>query len=366
MRYLDRARALLDAIKAQDRYRSVSPETAPKYAADFSTNDYLALATDSRVVEALRRAQRVGSGGARLLGGRSREHWLLEEELAQFLGRERALLFSSGYLAALGAITVLAQTVNVAYSDERNHACLIDGLRMTKLRRHVYSHAALPRKGDREAPALIVTESIFSMDGDRADIGALVADLHEGDVLLVDEAHAIGVAGAAGAGLCREFSDQRVVVMGTLSKSLGSLGGFVAGPAELIDLLANAARSFIFDTALPPSLATAARVALMLSKNMDDRRARIAHIAQRLSTAMDSLGYQARSALGPIVPVVVGSEARALQLSQALLIQHISAPAVRPPTVPTGTSRLRLSVRADHNDQHVAILLEALQCIGSS
>ena len=366
MRYLDRARTLLEAIKAQDRYRIVSPDSAPKYAADFSTNDYLALASDSRVVEALRRAQRVGSGGARLLGGRSREHWLLEEELAQFLGRERTLLFSSGYLAALGAITVLAQTVNVAYSDERNHASLIDGLRMTKLQRHIYSHATLPSKGDRQAPALIVTESIFSMDGDRADIGALVADLHEGDVLLVDEAHAIGVAGAMGAGICREFPDERVVVMGTLSKSFGALGGFVAGPAELIDLLANAARTFIFDTALPPSLATAARVALMLSKNMDDRRARIAHVSARLTAAMDSLGYHTHGAQGPIVPVIIGSEAQAMQLSQALLLQHICAPAVRPPTVPTGTSRLRLSVRADHNDQHVDILLEALQCIVSS
>lgn len=365
MSYLERIGERLAQISASDRLREVLPD-APKYTIDFSTNDYLALATDSRVVEALRRAQRVGSGGARLLGGRHREHWMLEEDLAALLGRERALLFSSGYLAALGAITVLAPAARAAYSDALNHACLIDGLRASKLPRHVYPHLQLPPKAQRETPALIVTESIFSMDGDRADVRALLDELNPEDILLIDEAHAIGVAGKEGAGLAAELRDDRIVVMGTLSKALGAMGGFVAGPKPVIELLQNAARTFIFDTALPPALATAARVALYLARGAGDRRARIAQNAAVLSEGVAALGYPAQAQPGPIVPVVIGSEARAKAYESALLEQHIYAPAVRPPTVPPGTSRLRLSLRADHKILQMEQFVEALRCIAIS
>lgn len=365
MGYLERVRERLAAIAARNQLREVQPD-APKYTIDFSSNDYLALATDSRVVEALRRAKRAGSGGARLLGGRHREHWQLEEDLAAFLGRERALLFSSGYLAALGATAVLAQTVNAAYSDELNHASLIDGLRSTKLRRHIYAHRALPPPGERETPALIVSESIFSMDGDRADIGGLLAKLGADDVLLLDEAHAIGVTGEAGAGLAREFPDERIIIMGTLSKALGTLGGFVAGPKPFIELLQNAARTFIFDSALPPALATAARVALYIARGADDRRARISANATALREGVAQLGYPAPDQLGPIVPVIIGDERQAKEFERVLLEQHIYAPAVRPPTVPPGTSRLRLSLRADHKALQIEQFLRALQCIAIS
>lgn len=365
MSYLDRARELLEGIAARHRLREIIPD-APKYAIDFSTNDYLALSTDSRVVEALRRAKRVGSGGARLLGGRQREHWQLEEDLAAFLKRDRALLFSSGYLAAAGAITVLAQTVTAAYSDELNHASLIDGLRATKLTRHIYGHRQLPPKSQREAPALIVTESIFSMDGDRADLESMVADLNAGDVLLIDDAHAIGVAGPEGCGLGAHFADERVIIMGTLSKSLGAQGGFVAGPAPFIDLLLNSARTFIFDTALPPSIAMAARVALYIARGADDRRARIAQNVAQLRKGIASLGYPALDQVGPIVPVILGDETRAKAVEAELLAQHIYAPAVRPPTVPPGTSRLRLSIRSDQTETQMDHFLHALKCIATS
>lgn len=359
MSYLDRAGTILEKIAAQHRMRTLVAD-APKYTIDFSTNDYLALSTDSRVVEALRRAKRVGSGGARLLGGRDRDHWLLEEELAKYVRRERALLFSSGYLAAMGAVAVLAQTVNAIYSDELNHASLIDGIRETKLARHIFAHRALPPKSEREAQALIVTESTFSMDGDRADIAALVADLNDGDVLLVDEAHALGVAGEAGRGLCAHLQDERIVIMGTLSKSFGAQGGFIAGPAPLIELLVNTARTFIFDTALPPALAVAARVGLYIATGADDRRERIARNTEVLREGVAQLGYPASGQLGPIVPVVIGDELEAKRIEAAMLEQHIYAPAVRPPTVPPGTSRLRLSVRSDHTQVQMEHFLHAL------
>ncbi len=194
MSYVSRARDALDGIEQMGQLRTIE-EHDERYAVDFSTNDYLAMSHDPQVLAALQRAHSVGSGGARLLGGRHREHWLLEEDLAAYLARERALLFSSGYLAAIGAITALASTVRAAYSDARNHASLIDGLRLTKLQRFIYDHKALPPKRKRTSPAMIVTESIFSMDGDRADVRSLLDDLNDGDVLLIDEAHAIGVAG---------------------------------------------------------------------------------------------------------------------------------------------------------------------------
>ncbi len=362
MSYLDRTRSLLESIANQHRTRIVLPD-APKYTIDFSTNDYLALSTDSRVVEALRRAKRVGSGGARLLGGRDRDHWLLEEELARFVNRERALIFSSGYLAAMGAITVLARTVNTAYSDELNHASLIDGLRETKLPRHIFAHGKLPPKVEREERALVVSETIFSMDGDRADVAGLLADLNDGDVLLLDEAHALGVAGTQGRGLASHLTDERIVIMGTLSKSFGSQGGFIAGPAPFIDLLINTARTFIFDSALPPPLALAARVGLYIATGADDRRERIARNAAQLRDGLAQLGYPVFGQLGPIVPVVIGDEEAAKKIEEALLEQHIYAPAVRPPTVPPRTSRLRLSIRSDHTERQMEQFLHALTSV---
>ncbi|MDQ6929568.1 MAG: aminotransferase class I/II-fold pyridoxal phosphate-dependent enzyme [Candidatus Eremiobacteraeota bacterium] len=359
MTYTDRAHAILESIAAQHRLRAVLPD-APKFTIDFSTNDYLGLSTDSRVVEALRRAKRAGSGGARLLGGRDRDHWLLEEELARFVRRDRALIFSSGYLAAMGAIASLAQTVNAAYSDELNHACIIDGLRLIKLARHIYTHRTLPPKSGRTNGALIVSETIFSMDGDRCDVDGIVADLNSGDVLLLDEAHALGVAGPQGRGLASHVRDERVVVMGTLSKAFGSQGGFIAGPATVIELLVNTARTFIFDTALAPPLAVAARVGLYIAASADDRRERLARNAALLSAGLSQMGLPSCH-LGPIVPVLAGTDDAAKTLEANLLEQHIYAPAVRPPTVPPGTSRLRLSVRADHKEAQIEQFLHALE-----
>jgi 8-amino-7-oxononanoate synthase len=364
--YLRRVDAALARIRQEDRYREIATH-ADELAIDFASNDYLGLSTEPQVVQALKQAKRAGSGGARLLGGRHREHSLLEDELAQWLGRERALLFSSGYLAALGALPVLAQTVDSVASDERNHACLIDGIRLSHAARTVYPHAALPARASGDGGRLVVSESIFSMDGDAVDPRGLLDALGGDDALLVDEAHALGVAGHEGAGLAYGLDDPRVVVMGTLSKALGAHGGFVAGPARAIELLVNRARSFVFDSALPPALALAARVALVLARRGGDRRARLAANAARLRAGLRELGFDAPDGVSPIVPVHLGSERRALEVSRALRRARIDAPAIRPPTVPPGSSRLRFSIRADHTPEQIDLVVKELRrCTATS
>lgn len=366
MTYLDRVAHALDTVRANGRYRVVEPHQ-PTNVIDFASNDYLGLSTDTQVLQAFRHATRVGSGGARLLGGRHREHSLLEEELAAWTGRERALLFSSGYHAALGVIPVLAHCTNAIYSDRLNHASLIDGIRLANSQRFVFEHAALPPKPAREPGSLVVTESIFSMDGDAVDLHAIVNDLHEDDVLLVDEAHALGVTGPQGGGLAFGIDDPRVVVLGTLSKSLGGLGGFVAGPAPLVDLLVNAARTFIFDTALPPALALAARVALTIVKRDDERRAALHDNVAYLRDGLAHLGLPTIADPSPIVPVVLGDEERAVHVANELERRRLYVPAIRPPTVPPGTSRLRFSMRSNHIREHVDLAIRGIEaCIATS
>lgn len=359
MSYLERVKDALAEIRREHRYREL-PVRQLTDIIDFSSNDYLGMAKEPQVVEALKHATRVGSGGARLLAGRNRELSLLEEELAAWLGRERALLFSSGYLAGVGAIPVLAETVETILSDRANHASLIDGIRLSPKPRAIYEHARLPRFVEGES-ALVVSETLFGMNGDTIDAAALLQTLRDGDVLLVDEAHALGIAGPEGAGLARGLQDPRVVILGTLSKALGTLGGFVAGPAVTIDLLVNRARTFIFDTALPPALALAARIALHLTRTADDRRARLHANAAHVRAALGLTGDT------PIVPVVLGSEERAVRVSEELLARRIFVPAIRPPTVPPGTSRLRVTLRADHTPEQIDLLAAELQrCIATS
>jgi len=363
--YLQRVDAALAAIRDADRHREI-PADEPKYVADFSSNDYLALAADSRMVEAMRHVKRVGAGGARLLGGRHREHALLEGDIAKWIGRERALLFSSGYMAALGVIPVLANFVEVTYSDALNHACLIDGIRTTKAPREIFAHAQLPPKAQRRHPALIVSESLYGMDGDAVNLRAMLDDLHDDDILLADEAHALGLFGLEGAGLAHGIDDPRIVVLGTLSKAIGAAGGFIAGPARLVDLLVNTARTFIFDSALPPAIAFAARVGIMLTRTADDRRGRLFANAAQLRDGLRALGLPALDGPTPVVPIILGEEHRALELMQRGLERGINAPAIRPPTVPAGTSRLRVSIRADHTDEQIGLWLEQLACCTAS
>ncbi|GAC1546190.1 MAG: 8-amino-7-oxononanoate synthase [Vulcanimicrobiaceae bacterium] len=312
----------------------------------------------------MRRATRVGSGGSRLLSGASSEHVTLERDLAAWTGRDRALLFSSGYLAALGAIVTLAPFVERVRSDAQLHACGIDAIRLTKLPRDIYAHEAdaAPQGG---VPTMVVTESLFGMSGKRADVGALLAGLGPNDILVVDEAHALGVAGPHGAGLCAPLADPRIVVVGTLSKALGGLGGFVAGPDAAIAYLATAARTFIFDTSLPPALAAAMRVAVARAcGDFGDRaRERLRANVAELVTALRARDPAIAEAAGPIVPLVIGAAGEAFAIGRALEARGIFAPALRPPTVAAGASQLRITVRANHSLADIRAFADAFAAV---
>ncbi|MGA2760330.1 MAG: aminotransferase class I/II-fold pyridoxal phosphate-dependent enzyme, partial [Candidatus Cybelea sp.] len=250
---------------------------------------------------------------------------------------------------------------------------LIDGIRLARQPHRVYEHATFPPLVESKT-SLVVSESLFGMEGDAIDPAALLGRLREQDVLLLDEAHALGIAGPQGSGLARELGDSRVLILGTLSKALGSLGGFVAGPATAIELLVNRARTFIFDTALPPSLALASRIALFLTRSGDDRRERLQANAARLRAALPpslalrtGSGNVVLSAVeGPIVSIPLGSEQRALLASEELLRHRIFVPAIRPPTVPPGTSRLRITIRANHTLEQMDMLANELgRCLAT-
>lgn len=362
MSYLRRIAERLEEIERQGLRRTVrsSSDYARGELLDFSSNDYLGLSVHPDVVGALRRAERVGSGGSRLLAGAFEEHRKLEDDLAAFTGRERALLFSSGYHAALGAIGALASVADACWSDRLNHASLIDAIRTTHLVRNVYPHLQFGSGRRSAEPALVVTESLFGVDGDVADLQRIVATLGSDDILFVDEAHALGVLGREGRGLAYEIRDPRIIVMGTLSKAFGAHGGFVAGPQSLIAFLQSAARSFIFDTALPPAVADAAREGVRLARDAGDARTHLLRMAARLRKELVARGYRVPDGSGPIVPVIVGEVKPALELAARLRNQGINAPPIRPPTVPEGTCRLRITLRATHTDGDVDRLLAAL------
>ncbi len=361
MRHLQRVRHELASLEERALLR-VPRRSVPAGATDFCSNDYLGLSRDSRVLAALRQSDVVGSGGSRLLGGAHREHAALEDDLAAWTGRERALLFSSGYLAALGVITTVARFVDVAYSDALVHACLIDALRLAKVPRHIFTHATLPLREVDDGAALIVTESTFGMDGSIAPLTPLLGALREADVLVVDEAHALGVAGSRGAGSAAAYADERVLVIGTLSKALGAAGGFVAGPADTIALLATAARTFVFDTAPPPAIAAAARAALAIvgSDEGDHLRERLTRNARRVRAGLRDCGFDVAGGSDAIVPLIIGGERDALALAHELERRGVFAPAIRPPTVPPGTARLRITVRADHTDADIDALVRVM------
>lgn len=359
--YLERIQEDLARLERAQLRRVVREQSdyADGVMLDFSSNDYLGLSDHPEVVGALRRAVRAGSGGARLLAGAHASHRALENDLASLVGRERALLFSSGYHAALGAVGSLARVVQRTVSDELNHASLIDALRLTRLPRTIYPHASLPPPSGTQS-ALIVTESLFGVDGDAADPAAMLGVIGPDDVLLIDEAHALGVAGPHGGGLAYGIDDPRIVVMGTLSKAIGAHGGFIAGPAPVIDYLESTARTFIFDTALPPALAEAARAGVRLARDADEPRRHLAHLGAQLRRELRSLGFEVGGTMGAIVPILIGDVESTLEVAARLRARGINAPPIRPPTVPPGTSRLRVTLKATHTESDVRQLVAAL------
>ncbi len=334
------------------------------------SNNYLGLADHPALAEAAARAARdlgVGAGASRLISGSMRAHHDLEERLAAIKGSERCLLFTSGYQANIGAITSLVGAADAVFSDELNHASLIDGCRLSRAEVHIYPHRDVDNlraqlSASRARRRLIVTDSIFSMDGDAAPLREIceVAEEH-GAMLMIDEAHATGVVGAGGAGLASELGvEKRVTLqMGTLGKALGTFGAFVAGRGEVIDHLVNHARTFIFTTALPPPVVAAAARALDIVQAEPWRREKVRLNGRRLAESLRRLGYDVPGDGGHILPVMVGEAEETMHLSERLLDNGVFAHGIRPPTVPPGTSRIRATVMATHSDADIDAAVRA-------
>lgn len=365
---------------------------------NFCSNNYLGLADDPRLVEAGVEAMRkygAGSGAARLISGNFELHDALESELATFKGTDAALLFNSGYHANIGVIPALAGEGDVIFSDELNHASLIDGCRLSKAKTIVYRHndlnhlesllkdltrlpsadtLSLARRGLGRGRILIITESLFSMEGDLCPLPDLLGLAKKyGAIVYLDEAHAVGVFGDHGEGLAPKGASTLLVSMGTLGKAFGSYGAFVAGSRTLKEYLINKARSFIFTTALPPPAVGASLAALKIVREEPERRERlwenIKNAGRVLSLRESFVGglnrHQKASLappdLAPIISIKIGPADRTMQISRRLFEEGIYIQGIRPPTVPEGTSRLRLTVTATHTEDQIGRLIACLK-----
>jgi 8-amino-7-oxononanoate synthase len=338
---------------------------------NFCSNDYLGLARHPQLIEALRAAANAfgaGSGAAHLVTGHSIEHQRLEEELAAFTGRERALLFSTGYMANLGVITALAGRGDLVLGDRLNHASLIDAALLSGARHARYAHRdaadAARRCPERERGLVIATDGVFSMDGDVAPLAALAQLARAREAwLVVDDAHGLGVCGASGRGVLEEaqLGAQDVpVLVGTLGKAFGSFGAFAAGDREVIEYILQRARSYLFTTALPPAVAAATRAALRLAQQEPWRRERLRALVQRFRSGAQQIGLRLAPSATPIQPLLLGSAAQALAASAALREAGYWVAAIRPPTVAAGSERLRITLSAAHSEAQVDGLLDAL------
>ncbi len=375
--YLQRLGALSDS----GRLRRLRPIDSPDGAhvtvhgrpvVNFSSNDYLALANDPRLIEAAVQATRhwgCGAGASRLITGTLPPHRQLERELAAFKRSEASLVFSTGYMANIAAVRAGAESGDHIFSDALNHASIIDGTRLSGAAIHVFRHRdydhleELLRSCPSQGRRLIVTDSLFSMDGDFADLPRLIALKQKyGARLCIDEAHATGVCGANGRGVAEMMQVEGLIdiTVGTLSKALGGQGGFICGTQDLIDYLVNTARSFIFSTAILPSACAAAQVALRIVADEPQRRVRVRTLSDRLRDGLRKAGFDLGQSQSYIVPVIVGETRRTLQVADALLDEGILVLPIRPPTVPDGTSRLRISLTSAHTDEEVDTLLTVL------
>ena len=358
---------------------SRSGKLGPKVVIDgkryisFASNDYLGIAADRSLDEII--AKTVlrggwGSGASPLIVGRSAMHAELERRLATFLGCETSLLFPSGFAANAGTIPTLVGKDDVIFSDAKNHASIIDGCRLSGAKIVVYPHVnadALEKLMQNHASEankrLIVTDSLFSMDGNTAPIERLAELAREHDaMLMVDEAHALGVVGPNGRGVAAEADlvNSVDVLVGTLSKSFGSHGGFVAGSTKLIDYLANRARSYVFSTASPVTASAVALAALGIIRDEPVRRERLLQTADNLRSQLQSSGWNTGQSQYQIIPIVLGEAKRAIELSARLREKGFWVPCIRPPTVPAGESCLRISLCSGHSKEMVSALVEVL------
>ena len=344
----------------------------------FASNDYLGLAMHPEVIQAsVEATQRfgAGSGAARLVSGSLPPHQELETALAEFKGTEAALTYSSGYLANIGTIPALIGQGGLILADRLCHASLIDGCRLSAADFRIYRHSDMSHlksllSARRQARrTLIVTDGLFSMDGDLAPLPELsrLAQAYEAD-LYIDDAHGTGVMGPHGRGTAEHFDLEASIPfqMGTLGKAFGSSGAYLAGSSTLIQYLMNTSRSFIFTTAPPPGTAAAATTAIQIIQQEPERRARLWANRERLFTGLTQLGFSLSPSVSPIIPILVGSAETALSFARYLFTEGVYAPAIRPPTVPDATSRIRITVTSEHTPGHIEQALAAFQRAGQS
>ncbi|UVJ43670.1 8-amino-7-oxononanoate synthase [Pseudomonas sp. LS1212] len=373
-------RARLDERRAAALYRQrpllESPQ-GPEVVVDgqpllaFCSNDYLGLANHPEVIKAWRAgAERwgVGGGASHLVIGHSGPHHALEEALAEFTGRPRALLFSTGYMANLGAVTALVGQGDTVLEDRLNHASLLDAGLLSGARFSRYLHNDAESLASRLEKAcgntLVVTDGVFSMDGDLANLPALARVARaRGAWLMVDDAHGFGPLGANGGGIVEHFGlsqDDVPVLVGTLGKGFGTAGAFVAGSDDLIDSMIQFARPYIYTTSQPPALACATLKSLELLRSEHWRREHLANLIRQFRAGAEQIGLELMDSFTPIQPIMIGESERALRLSQMLRERGLLVTAIRPPTVPAGSARLRVTLSAAHSETQVQLLLDAL------
>lgn len=377
--------AQLDQRKAQHLYRrrrTLMSAQQPEVIMDgkpylaFCSNDYLGLANHPDVIKTMQQAANeygVGGGASHLVNGHSYHHHALEEELADFVGRERALLFSSGYMANMGVINALLDKQDAIFQDRLNHASLLDAGLLSGARFQRYAHNDVSSLEQRLGKSkhrrkLVVTDGVFSMDGDVAPLPEVCANAKQYDAwVMMDDAHGLGVLGDTGAGCAEHFQlsqDDLPIMMGTLGKAFGTSGAFVAGSEALIETLIQQARTYIYTTSMPPAVAAATRTSLQLIQQGESRRAHLHSLIKKFRTGCEQLGLSLMDSPTPIQPILIGESEKALAISQKLEQKGIFISAIRPPTVPVNSARLRATLSAAHTDKQVEQLLEALaECV---
>jgi 8-amino-7-oxononanoate synthase len=371
-----RADGLYRKRRIIDSPQGVETRIDGKLLLSFCSNDYLGLANHPAVKQAFVDAVAVygvGSGAAHLVNGHSRLHERCERRLAEFTGRDRALLFSTGYMANIAIASALLGRNDLIYQDKLNHASLIDSAKLSDAKLIRYRHNNLRQleellsDGRRDHRRLVMTDAVFSMDGDCADVDTLSRiSAEHGAWAMVDDAHGFGVLGARGAGLLERegLNQQQVpVLMATLGKAVGTAGAFVAGSEVLIETLIQRARPYIYTTASPPAIAAATLKSIDLIESETWRRDKLNESIAYFRTQAESLDVDLMPSQTAIQPIVIGDNQKALRLSEALFAQGIHVTAIRPPTVPIGSARLRITLSAAHEREHIDLLVEALRAL---
>ena len=371
----------LNAIKKSGLYRELNIvegaqgthlEIKGKTYLSFCSNNYLGLANNPLVIKAVKDAVEKygwGTGASRLVSGNMRMHEALEDEISRFKGKEASIVFPTGYMANIGTISSLVSKGDLVICDKLNHASIIDGCRLSGADFRVYPHCDIEKlenilkKSTKYPRKLIVTDTVFSMDGDIAPLPDIVRIAHKYEAMVMaDEAHGTGVFGENGRGVVEHFnlSKKVSIVMGTLSKAVGSLGGYVSGDADLINFLRNKARPFMYTTALPPAVCAASIAGIKLIQKDPSLRESLWRNVRFLKEKLESLSLKVIPSESPIIPILIGDAKKAVDVSKFLYKKGILIPAIRPPTVPAKSSRLRMTVMSTHTKKDLEKLLDVL------